>query len=100
MASTACLAHRPVKGTSLRKLRRYLEVRWESGEVPVGADEVRKAMGWSRAEWADRHADALRWLAILGWRKCSRKLPGKSARIGFWPPIKPAPVIDEWSELD
>ena len=84
----------------MRKLRRFLDVRWASGDVPVGAEEIRKAMDWTCAEWVDRRADALRWIGLLGWRKCSRKLPGKPARIGFWPPIKPVPVVDEWSELD
>ena len=99
-ASSSPTVQRPVKGQSIRKLQRFLETRWHSGQVPVNADEIREAMGWTRAEWALRRSDALRWLDRLRWRRCSRKLPGTAAKTGFWPPLAPAPRIDEWSELD
>lgn len=83
------------------RLKRFLEQRWASSSVPIKASEIKAALGLTHEQWVKSHNEIKRWMSVLGWRECSRKL-GKDqpSRTGFWPPLRPPPRIDEWSEYD
>lgn len=83
------------------RLKRFLELRQASANVPIKASEIEAALGMTRGQWSKSHHEIRRWISVLGWRECSRKL-GKDqpSRTGFWPPLRPLPKIDEWSEYD
>lgn len=84
-----------------KKLRRFLEKRWADGQIPVSAGEVRDALGFTQFSWGEQAREVRRWISVMGWKECSRKIGSNvPPRRGFWPPLKPAPRIDEWSEYD
>lgn len=83
------------------RLKRFLEQRWASANVPIKTSEIMAALGLTHGQWGKSHHEIKRWMSVMGWRESSRKL-GKDqpVRTGFWPPMKPPPKIDEWSEYD
>lgn len=83
------------------KLRRFLDVRWSSNAIPIKTSEIQSVLGLSGKEWIEKRREVERWLSVAGWRKCSRKL-GRTqpSRSGYWPPLRPASKIDDWSEYD
>ena len=84
-----------------QKLKRFLHLSWSQNRFPLSPLEVRDGLGMSHAEWTKQSSEVRRWIEIAGWKECSRKLSRNApSRKGFWPPIAPAPRIDEWSEYD
>ena len=94
---------RPVRQFILlrSKLCRFLVQRWSSNSLPVKTAEIQQVLGLSGKAWVKQRPDIEHWISVAGWRKCSRKLDkARPARIGYWPPLRPVPRIDEWSEHD
>lgn len=96
---TAVLVRKP--NPTRKKLKRFLEKRWADGKIPVKAGEIRDALGFTHFTWGEKAKEIRRWISVLGWKECTKKIGSDQPSLrGFWPPLKPVPRIDEWSELD
>lgn len=83
------------------RLKRFLEVRWTSNQIPIKISEVQSALEIPVTSWPKHKYEVERWLTVAGWRNCSRKInSSQPARTGWWPPLRPVKRIDDWSEYD
>jgi hypothetical protein len=84
-----------------QKLKRYLEKRWSDGDIPIKPAEIKELLGIDDSRWAREKEEIFRWMDIAKWKLCQKKIyRDRPAQRGFWPPLRPAPRIDEWSDYD
>jgi hypothetical protein len=90
------------KSLGLRQqLKRLLERRWAQGAIPIAPSDLRVELGLDEREWANQAHKVRGLTLLLGWKECSRKINrNQPAQKGFWPPLRPVPLIDDWSEYD